>query len=60
MDILQYPNTVYKNEWKGVGDWLGTNSVSNKERQFLPFLEARKFAGSLGLKNARDLEKYST
>jgi hypothetical protein len=57
-DIPQYPNNVYKNQWIGVGDWLGTNSVSNKEKQFLPFLEARTFVRALGLKNSRDWEKY--
>jgi hypothetical protein len=57
-DIPSYPNTVYKAEWKGVGDWLGTYSVSNSEKDFLPFVEARKFARSLGLKNARDWEEY--
>ena len=57
-DIPNYPNTVYKTEWKGIGHWLGTNSVPNREKQFVPFLEAREFARSLGLKNARDWEKY--
>jgi hypothetical protein len=40
-DIPNYPRTVYKADWKGVGDWLGTNSVSISEKEFLPFLEAR-------------------
>jgi superfamily II DNA or RNA helicase len=57
-DIPSYPNTVYKSQWKGIGDWLGTNRVANSEKQFLPFFEARKFVRSLGLQNARDWEKY--
>ena len=57
-DIPSYPNTVYKSQWKGIGDWPGTNRVANSEKQFLPFFEARKFVRSLGLQNARDWEKY--
>jgi superfamily II DNA or RNA helicase len=58
VDIPSHPNQTYKSNWKGIGDWLGTNRVANSDKQFLPFLEARKFASSLGLKNARDWEKY--
>ena len=57
-DIPKYPNQTYKSNWKGIGDWLGTNHVANIDKQFLSFFEARKFARSLGLKNATDWEKY--
>jgi hypothetical protein len=57
-DIPSYPNTKYKSEWKGIGDWLGTNRVANSEKEFLQFFEARKFVRSLGLQKARDWEKY--
>jgi hypothetical protein len=60
VDIPAYPNQRYKKEWKGFGDWLGTNSLSNKEKhkQMQPFTKAREFVHSLGLKNAREWEKY--
>ncbi len=49
-----YPNQVYKDQgWAGFGDWLGTGTVSNKDKKFRPFNEARKFARSLGLKNEK-------
>ena len=57
-DIPNNPNQTYKMNWKGIGDWLGTNRVANSEKQFLPFFEARKFARRLGLSNARQWEIY--
>jgi len=57
-DIPNNPNQTYKMNWKGIGDWLGTNRVANKEKQFLSFFEARKFARTLGLSNAREWEIY--
>ncbi len=49
-DIPLNPNITYKNKgWKGNGDWLGTERVSNRDRKYLPFEEARAFARSLNL-----------
>ena len=39
----------YKKDWTNYGDWLGTNTVANKNRDFLPFQEARGFVSKLGL-----------
>jgi superfamily II DNA or RNA helicase len=45
------PYHVYQNEgWVNWGDWLGTGNISNSNRVYLPFEEARTFAQSLGLK----------
>jgi hypothetical protein len=30
-DIPSSPDKVYKDEWKGWGDWLGTGIISNSE-----------------------------
>ena len=35
---------AYKEEWKGWGDWLGTGFVAFRERNYLPFEEAKDFA----------------
>jgi hypothetical protein len=40
-DIPNYPEGVYKKEWKGIGDWLGTRTVANRNKEFLPFEEAK-------------------
>ncbi len=44
--------------WKGMGDWLGTGNISNREKRFRPFIRARSFARSLGLKSLKDWQGY--
>jgi len=50
-DIPNAPQALYKTEWKGMGDWLGTGFVALSRRKYRPFQEAREFVHSLGLKN---------
>jgi SAM-dependent methyltransferase len=41
-DIPRDPRRVYKGKgWLGMGDWLGTGTVANQNRIYLPFEEAR-------------------
>jgi hypothetical protein len=40
-DIPKYPKTIYKNEWKGLGDWLGTGVLSTHDRIYRPFNDAK-------------------
>ena len=48
---------MYKNKgWKGWGDFLGTGRLRDKD--FLPFEEARKFIHSLKLKNTDEWLEY--
>ena len=49
-DIPSNPHQTYKNNgWISMGDWLGTNSISNQDlsKQYLPFKEAREEARQL-------------
>jgi len=58
-DIPARPNQVYKdNGWISWGDWLGTYRKADKDRVFIPFTEARRFARALKLKNQFDWFKY--
>jgi hypothetical protein len=57
-DIPANPHHVYKNEWKDMGDWLGTEVVSNKKRTCLPFEEAKAFVHNLGLGSQAEWFKY--
>jgi len=43
-DIPVAPNTVYKNEWISLGDWLGTEKIAPQKikQNFLSFRDARK------------------
>ena len=60
LDIPHKPDLVYKDkEWKGWGDWLWTGSVATINIKFRSFKDSREFAKTLGLKTAKDWEKYS-
>jgi len=48
------PRKVYKEEWKRLGDWLGTRTIQTQQRKYSSFDDARKFVRSLGLKNRED------
>jgi len=53
------PPEVYKDQWKGWGDWLGTGKVANQEKQFRSFEKTRDFVQKLNFKNRGEWEKYS-
>jgi hypothetical protein len=60
-DIPKSPNYTYKKDFKGVGDWLGTGRIADKDKMnklFLPFTEAREFVQKLKLKNFSEWQKY--
>ena len=52
------PAGPYKKDWKGFGDWLGTDAVAVFKRQFKSFEDARKFARSLNLKSQTQWADY--
>ena len=59
LDIPSNPDKAYKDSgWKNIGHWLGTGNVSNAEKQFMPFEEARKFVHELNLKSTNDWRNY--
>ena len=53
------PNKVYKNDWKGWGDFLGSSVKSNFEREYLSFNEALKYVHSLKLKSNIEWREWS-
>ena len=59
-DIPYQGRQTYKKDWKGWGDWLGTDYVANQLREYRTFEEARNFARSLGLHNQHEWKKYAT
>ena len=56
-DIPAQPRGVYKKEWTGWGDFLGTGNIGRVLHPVLPIkeakIEARKIAKKLGIKTAR-------
>ena len=58
-DIPSTPYHVYKGKgWKDAGDWLGTGTIANRNREFLPFEEARNFIRKLNLTSFRQWSDY--
>ncbi len=57
-DIPATPEVVYKAEWRGFGDWLGTGAVAPQDRQYRSFQAARAFVRSKGLTSGADWTKY--
>ena len=57
-EIPYSPETTYKKEWKGWGDWLGTGRIANQDKTFKSFEEARKFVKTLNLKNVKEWFAY--
>lgn len=59
-NIPSDPYIVYKNNWVSWGEWLGTFNVSNKNKQFISFEEAKETIKKLNLKSRKDYEKYQS
>ena len=57
-DIPYSPEKVYEGEWKGSGDWLGTGTIANQNKEFLPFDQAREFIHSLHVKSRIEWNQY--
>jgi hypothetical protein len=57
-EIPTTPQGVYKKDWKGWGDWLGTGNVASVNKKFRTFNESRVFARSLNLKNSNEWHNF--
>jgi len=58
-NIPTNPATIYKDRgWIGLGDWLGTGTVSNQNRIYISFEEARTFVRQLQLKNQQEWREW--
>jgi adenylate cyclase class IV len=57
-DIPSNPNATYKNEFKGVGDWLGTGRVADQNKVYRSFEDAREFVRALNLKSTKEWQEY--
>ena len=59
-DIPGHPEYTYKNEWIGLGDWLGTSNIQGRlqHANLKSFNESRKFARSLKLSGQKEWQQY--
>ena len=51
------PHAIYKDEWQGMGDFLGTGNKRN--HSWLSFKEAKKYIVSIKLKSAKEFRKWA-
>jgi hypothetical protein len=58
-DIPAFPRRFYKGKgWAGLQDWLGSIRIRKRE-EFRPFVEARKYARNLELKNQHEWQAWA-
>jgi hypothetical protein len=58
-DIPAVPHNSYLHKgWKNYGDWLGTGTISNIKKKFLPYSEAKEFVQKLKLISVGDWNEY--
>ncbi len=51
---------VFKNKgWISWGDWTGTNVIATYKIKYRSYGDARKFAQSLGIKNANEWREFA-
>jgi len=57
-DIPRAPWHIYRETWKGIGDWLGTGNIAPSNMKFRPFDEAKKCVRSLNFKDYGEWKQY--
>ena len=59
LDIPSAPNTVYKNSgWISLGDWLGSNTIANKDKLYLTFEQAKDYLKSYDLVSSFEWKSF--
>jgi len=58
-DIPTGVRQVYKKEWKGWGDWLGTGTIATYNMQYRSFSEARKFGHSIKARTSQEWKEQT-
>src|SRR5438874_11088333 len=59
-DIPSTPERIYRGEFQGWGDWLGTGTISPSNRNYRSFTEARAFVHMLQLKNREEWRDWKS
>ena len=57
-DLPSFPNELYKDHWKGYGDFLGNGTIATQDREYLNFKLARVFIRNLNLKSTAEWKVY--
>ena len=56
-DIPATPHEVYREEWKGYGDWTGTGNVHPSDIDWRPFTQARAFVRKKNISSIAEWKK---
>ena len=60
-NIPSNPEKTYKNNgWNGIGDWIGTSTISPRNREYLEFNNAKDFIHKLNFKSKNEWIRYRT
>jgi len=57
-NIPSTPSRSYKEEWKGMGDFLGTGTIASFNKVYRTFEETREFVRSLNISSKTEWYKY--
>ncbi|MFA7219496.1 MAG: integrase repeat-containing protein [Synergistaceae bacterium] len=59
IDIPSAPHLIYKSKgWKGMGVWLGTGNINNRDKIFLSYEKSERFVCALGLIGESEWRMY--
>ena len=53
------PHKVYKKQWTSWGDFLGTENISTKSREYMSFKDAKTFIQKQGIRTYPEFRKWS-
>jgi len=59
-DIPSNPNREYADDWKGWGDWLGTERVASQHKHYRSYQEASDWAKTNGIKKLNDWKRITS
>ena len=57
LNIPKRPYEIYKKEWKGFGDFLGTGNIAAKNLTFLSYKEAKQIVRKLKIRSSSEYTK---
>jgi hypothetical protein len=58
IDIPATPDLIYKKQWKGWGDWLGTGTVASQDKVYMKFEQGRDYTHKLKLRNREQWNEF--
>lgn len=53
-----FPPRIYKKQWKGWGDFLGTGTIATKKRKFVSFSYLKQFCKTRNIKSSIQYHQY--